>query len=59
METMKFPAGTKVTFTYEGKEHTGLVDAHQLGGGFVVVRLGEEFPLRAVRETLVKPVPSD
>lgn len=55
---MKFPTGTQVTFPFEGRDMTGLVDGHQLGGGFVVVRCdtNPKHPLIAVREGLVKPV---
>lgn len=57
LDDVRYPAGTEVAFPFEGKELVGKVDAHQLGGGFVVVKCDNHpaHPLMAIREGLVRP----
>ena len=56
MDPMRYPPGTRVEFTEGVTTQRGVVDTHQLGGGFIVVKVGTTHPkLWAVREARVKP----
>jgi hypothetical protein len=54
MTPVRYTAGQKVTFSFDGGEYTGTVDAHG-HQGFVIVKDSDvpKRPLIAVRETKV------
>lgn len=60
MTWMKFQQGQRVRFPFNGGEHTGIVDAHEVGG-FVIVRDADvpKHPVVAVRDSKVRPAPTD